>query len=126
MRCAALSSGARLPCSTFTVGRTKSCFASASSAVSTGGSTSYSTRASFAARRAASIVVAATAKSGWPWNSTSSAANSGSSGSTGPMLFAPGMSAGPTTATTPGARRTGSRSSFRMRACACVERPIAA
>jgi hypothetical protein len=66
--------------------------------------------ASCAARRACSTVVAATAKIEWPTYCTSLSAKIGSSLSTPPMSLTPGMSAAVITATTPGARRTGSRS----------------
>src|ERR1043166_6618378 len=84
--------------------------ASASSTVTSGVPVATSILASLTARRAASRVVAATANTTWPWNSMRSATNTGSSCSTGPTSFAPGMSAAVSTATTPGAARTAERS----------------
>ena len=74
--------------------------------VTDGGFSSMSILARRAARRASSRVRATTANSAWPWNMTSSSANSGSSANTGAMSFLPGMSGAVRTATTPGAART--------------------
>ena len=77
----------------------------AASASRIAGSSSYSTTASLAARRACSRVVAATAKIGWPTNWTRSVASSGSSWRwVGLTSFSPGMSAAVRTQTTPSAR----------------------
>ena len=108
-------------------GSTNEFACSASSTVSTGGRSSYSIRASLAAQRAAMWLSAITANSTWPWNSTMSRANTGSSPAPiGDTSLAPGMSAAVSTSTTPGAARTLARSMLRTRAWARAERPGAA
>jgi hypothetical protein len=108
-------------------GSTNELACSAPSTVSTGGRSSYSTFASLAALRAAMGLSAITANRTWPWNSTTSRANTGSSPAPiGDTSLAPGMSAAVSTNTTPGAVRTLARSMLRTRACARAEKPGAA
>src|SRR5919106_926979 len=126
-RCGALAiacsaSPRRISCE----GTTVACLASASSSVRIASSSRYSIAARRAARRACSTVEAATAKRACPAYSTTPSANSGSPGNTGPMSFTPGTSSAVTTATTPGAARTSSRSRRTISAWACVLRPTAA
>ncbi len=108
------------------VGRTNDSRRIAVSTSSTGSRSSYSISASCAARTACSIVVAATANIEWPTYCTSRSAKIGSSLSTPPTSLTPGTSSAVTTATTPGARRTGSRFIDRMRAWARLVVPMAA
>ena len=95
------SAASMSPRSIFWTGATQCSLATASSIVRTGGRTSYSTFTSFAAARARSSVVAATAATIWPSCSTVSEASSGSSVRIGAMSFLPGMSAAVTAAITP-------------------------
>ncbi len=75
--------------------------------------------ASLAARRACSMVSAATAKIAWPTNITLSTASTGSSWAwTALMSLMPGMLSAVSTSTTPGAARTFETSTFSSRACA--------
>jgi hypothetical protein len=93
--------------------------------VTLGRSAATVTTPSRAARRAASRVFATTAKTGWPWNSTSVAANAGSSPLAGEMSLRPGTSAAVSTATTPGKVRTPARSTPVMRPLATGDPPMA-
>ena len=124
MRGARSNAAAASPVFSVIGGKTSCGFCRAVAMSSTAGSASYSTAASFAARRAASRVVAATANSGWPTYSTRPAANSGSSWRPiGLTSFSPGTSSAVNTATTPGAARTSDRSMDSTRACAFADRP---
>src|ERR1044072_3033564 len=69
-----------------------------------------STLPSRAARRASPRVRATTANTTWPWNSICPDTNTGSSPAIALTSFLPGISAAVSTATTPGAARTASRS----------------
>ena len=94
--------------------------------VSIAGRSAYSIRARSAACRADFTLVATTANIGCPAYCTMPSARIGSSCTTGPQSLTPGIPAAVSTAITPGAVRTPSRSSATMRACGLVLRPSAA